>query len=91
MREPPAPDSHEPNWGEEQLRYAIEAAGPAVAMGWRRKEIILELMQEGRVMAVTVSAQELREALVQDGDQGTDPPPRPGIARPRHRRDTRPF
>lgn len=71
------------------IRVGHELASPSANMGWRRTDIVLELVSDGRARDVTMSAQELREALVQDGDQGTDPPSNPGIRKRRER--SRPF
>lgn len=43
-------------------------------MGWRRTDIVLELVDDGRARDVTMSAQELLEALVEDVHQGTISP-----------------
>ena len=77
--------------GSYTVRVAHEPADPSIGMGWRRTEIILELVRAGRAMDIAMSAQEVREALVQDGDQGTDPPASPGIAKRQERRGRRPF
>jgi hypothetical protein len=60
-------------------------------MGWRRTDIVLELVSDGRVRDITMSAQELREALVEDGDQGTDPPANPSIRKRQPQERSRPF
>lgn len=75
--------------GSYTVRVEHEQADPSVAMGWRRTDIVLELARDGGVVNVAMSAQELREALVSDGDQGTDPPANPGKRQARERR--RPF
>lgn len=72
--------------GTYTVRVVHEQADPSIAMGWRRTEIVLELAREEGVMDVAMSAQELREALVHDGDQGTDPPANPGKRQSRERR-----
>ena len=65
--------------GTYTIRVGHELIGPSAIMGWRRTDIVLELVCDGCVRDVTMSAQELREALVEDGDQGTDPPANPGV------------
>lgn len=42
-------------------------------------------------MDIVLSAQELREALVHDGDQGTDPPANPDIRKRQPRERFRPY
>lgn len=66
-------------------------ADPFPIMGWRRTDIVLELACDGRARDVTTGAQELREALVEDGDQGTDPPANPGIRKRLPRGRSRSF
>jgi hypothetical protein len=69
--------------GTYKLRITDNLAAPCVVMGWLHAEIILELVREGRVIDLRMEAQELYEALVHDGDQETDPPANPGIAKRR--------
>lgn len=78
--------------GTYTVRITDDGAAPSVVMGWEPSHIILELTRNGRVMDVRIDAQELREALVHDGDQGTDPPANPAIGKrkPRAQR-SRPF
>jgi hypothetical protein len=52
-------------------------------MGWIPTEVTLELLRNGRAFPIKLDVQELYEALVKDGDQGTDPPPGSGIAKSR--------
>ena len=54
--------------------------------GWRQIATILVLRRDGGVEYAEIDAQDLREALVRDGDQGTDPPAAPSIAMGRNRR-----
>lgn len=78
--------------GTYTVRITHDFATPSVVMGWQPTEIILELVRDGRVMDVRIDAQELCEALVHDGDQGTDPPANPGISKPKPRvQRSRPF
>lgn len=77
--------------GTYTIRVEHELAGPSDIMGWRRTDIVLELVSDGRARDVTMSAQELRQALVEDGDQGTDPPANPGIRKRQARERSRPF
>jgi len=60
--------------GAYTIRVGHELAGPSSTMGWRRTDIVLELVDDGRARDVTMSAQELREALVEDVHQGTISP-----------------
>ena len=68
---------------EEQPLDTISTAG------WRQTGCLLELFRDGAVEYVSVDPQELREALVRDGDQGTDPPAAPSVASRGARRSTR--
>lgn len=77
--------------GAYTIRVGHELSGPSAIMGWRRTDIVLELISDGLVRDVTMSAQELREALVADGDQGTDPPANGGIRKRPPRERFRPF
>ena len=54
-------------------------------VGWRQVGCAIVLHREGAEEYVTVDPQELREALVRDGDQGTDPPAAPSVAMGRSR------
>ncbi len=47
---------------------------------WRQTACTLLLHRDGGVEYVAIDPQELREALVRDGDQGTDPPAAPSVA-----------
>ena len=49
-------------------------------IGWRQIGTTLELHRDGGVEYAAVDVQELREVLVKDGDQGTDPPAAPSQA-----------
>lgn len=49
-------------------------------VGWRQIGCAIVLHREGADEHVAVDPQELREALVHDGDQGTDPPGAPSVA-----------
>ena len=55
-------------------------------VGWRQIGCAIVLHREGAEEHVTIDPQELREALVRDGDQGTDPPAAPSVAMGRNRR-----
>jgi hypothetical protein len=48
--------------------------------GWRQAGTIMILHRDGGVEYAAINRQELREALVRDGDQGTDPPAAPAAA-----------
>jgi len=54
--------------------------------GWRQTGCIIVLHRNGAEEHAAIDPQELREALVRDGDQGTDPPAAPSIAVGRSRR-----
>jgi hypothetical protein len=63
-------------------------------VGWRQTGCFIVLPRRGGMEHVAIDAQELREALVNEGDQGTDPPTAPSVAvakhgRTQHRRQTR--
>ena len=60
-------------------------------VGWRQIGCAIVLHREGAEEHVTVDPQELREALVRDGDQGTDPPAAPSVAMGRNRRANGPM
>jgi len=55
-------------------------------VGWRQIHCAIVLHRAGAMEYVSVDPQELREALVRDGDQGTDPPASPSVAMGRGRR-----
>ena len=55
-------------------------------VGWRQTHCAIVLRRAGAMEYVSVDPQELREALVRDGDQGTDPPAAPSAAMDRGRR-----
>jgi hypothetical protein len=54
--------------------------------GWRQAGCVIVLQRNGGEEHVAIDPQELREALVRDGDQGTDPPASPSVAVSRHGR-----
>lgn len=49
-------------------------------VGWRQISTTMVLHCNGGVEYAAIDPQELREALVHDGDQGTDPPASPSVA-----------
>jgi hypothetical protein len=49
-------------------------------VGWRQTGRAIVLRRNGGEEHVAIDPQELREALVHDGDQGTDPPAAPSLA-----------
>ena len=55
-------------------------------VGWRQTGCVIILHRQGGEDHVAIDPQELREALVRDGDQGTDPPTAPSVAAGRGRR-----
>ena len=54
--------------------------------GWRLTSCSIVIHRDGAVEYAPVDPQELREALVHDSDQGTDPPAAPSVAAGRARR-----
>jgi hypothetical protein len=55
-------------------------------VGWRQTGTNMVQHRDGGVEYAAIDPQELREALVRDGDQGTDPPAAPAVAAGRNRR-----
>jgi hypothetical protein len=55
-------------------------------VGWRQTGCVIILHRDGGEEHAAIDPQELREALVQDGGQGTDPPASPSVAMGRGRR-----
>ena len=55
-------------------------------IGWRQTATTLVLHRDGGVEYAAIDPQELRDALVRDGDQGTDPPAAPAAAASSNRR-----
>ena len=55
-------------------------------IGWRQTATTLVLHRDGGVEYAVIDPQELRDALVRDGDQGTDPPAAPAAAASSNRR-----
>lgn len=53
--------------------------------GWRQTSATMALKVGGAIEHVHIDMQDLREALVQDGDQSTDPPASPPVAMNRRR------
>lgn len=53
--------------------------------GWRQIGCVIILPHGGSEEHAPIEPQELREALVHDGDQGTDPPASPSVAISRSR------
>lgn len=53
---------------------------------WRQTVCTILLHRDGGVEYAVIDPQELREALVRDGDQGSDPPASPSVAMSRDRR-----
>jgi hypothetical protein len=54
-------------------------------VGWRQTGCIIVLHRDSGDEHVSIDPQELREALVHDGEQGTDPPASPSVAMGRSR------
>jgi hypothetical protein len=63
-----------------------EALDGVTFLGWRQTAVAIEIFRDGAVELVPIDGQELRAALVADGDQSTDPPAAPGMARARPRK-----
>jgi len=55
-------------------------------IGWRQVGTTMVLHRDGGVEYAAIDPRELREALVRDGDQGTDPPAAPSVAERSNRR-----
>lgn len=55
-------------------------------VGWRQISCVIVLHRNGGEEHAEIDPQELREALVRDGDQGTDPPASPSVAMNRRAR-----
>jgi len=66
--------------GNYQLRIEEQPLDTISFVGWRQTGCLLGLFRDGAIEYVSVDPQELREALVRDGDQGTDPPAAPSAA-----------
>ncbi|HZQ40217.1 MAG TPA: hypothetical protein VFA87_05475 [Rhizomicrobium sp.] len=66
--------------GDYTIRIEEQPLDTISFAGWRQTGCLLELFRDGAVEYVSVDPQELREALVSDGDQGTDPPAAPSVA-----------
>jgi hypothetical protein len=49
-------------------------------IGWRQISTTMVLHRDGGVEYAAIDPHELSEALVRDGDQGTDPPASPAVA-----------
>ena len=50
-------------------------------VAWRQVGCTIVLHRDGAVEYAAIDPQELREALVRDGDQSTDPPAAPSVGR----------
>jgi len=66
--------------GAYAVRTEEEMLDTLSVAGWRQTGCTLLLHRDGGVEYVAIDPQELREALVRDGDQGTDPPAAPAVA-----------
>jgi hypothetical protein len=49
--------------------------------GWRHIATSMRLFRDGATEHVPVDPQELRDAMLRDGDQDIDPPAAPAVAR----------
>lgn len=72
--------------GTYAIRTQEEMLDTLSFVGWRQTGCTLLLHRDGGVEYVAIDSQDLREALVRDGDQGTDPPASPSVAASRDRR-----
>ena len=66
--------------GTYTVRMEEEMLDTVSFIGWRQTGCFILLPQAGGMEHASVDPQELREALVNDGDQGTDPPSAPSVA-----------
>ena len=66
--------------GTYMVQMQDEAPDSLSFVGWRRTGCTLVFHRAGAVKYAAVDAQDLREALVRDGDQSTDPPAAPATA-----------
>jgi hypothetical protein len=66
--------------GTYTIRTEEQMLDPSSFVGWRQAATIMVLHRDGGVEYAVINRQELREALVRDGDQGTDPPASPAVA-----------
>jgi len=60
--------------GTYQLQIEEQPLDTISFVGWRQTGCLLGLFRDGAMEYISVDPRELREALVRDGDQGTDPP-----------------
>ena len=72
--------------GSYTVRIEEEMLDAVSFIGWRQTSTTLLLHYNGGLEYYAVDPQELREALVKDGDQGTDPPVSPSEAGSLNRR-----
>ena len=72
--------------GTYTVRTEEEMLGTLSVPGWRQISCTIVLHRDGGVEYAAIDQQELREALVRDGDQGTDPPGPPSVAERSSRR-----
>ena len=75
--------------GTYTIRTEEEMLDTLSFIGWRQTGTTIELHRAGGVEYAAIDRQELSEALVHDGDQGTDPPASPAVAMGRNRRARR--
>lgn len=67
------PGTYTVNLEEEQLDVLS-------LVGWRQVAATLQLTRDGATEHVAIDMQDLREALLRDSDQSTDPPAAPATA-----------
>ena len=81
--------------GDYLVRKVEQLPGPLTWRGWRAVSLTLEGLRGDMRKALSIDAQQLREALVLDSGQATDPPGAPAVAasqnRARAKERFRPF
>ena len=81
--------------GDYLVRKVEQLPGLLTWQGWRAISLTIEGLRGGIRKALSIDAQQLREALVLDSGQATDPPGAPAVAagqkRARAKERFRPF
>jgi len=75
--------------GTYTLSVEEEQLDALLSLGWREIAATLELQQDGATGHVSIDMQELRDALLRDTGQSTDPPAAPSSAIAQTRRARR--
>lgn len=73
--------------GSYAIRTESEMLDTLSFAGWRQISCTILLHRDGGVEYAAIDSRELREALVRDGDQDTDPPAAPSTTQGRRARD----